>query len=70
MCTGAIFWGNVRRVVFGLSEQSLYEMIDENSEEVIRMPCRELFIKGRKAIMILGPLLEEEAKKIQEGFWG
>jgi tRNA(Arg) A34 adenosine deaminase TadA len=69
MCAGAIFWGNVRRVVFGLSEQSLYEMIAEDSEEVLRLPCRELFAKGRKQVIILGPLLEEEAKKVHEGFW-
>jgi tRNA(Arg) A34 adenosine deaminase TadA len=69
MCTGAIFWGNVRRVVFGLSEQSLYNMMDENSEEVILMPSSELFAKGRKSVTVLGPLLEEEAKKIHEGFW-
>ena len=69
MCSGAIFWGNVRRVVFGLSENGLYDMISENSDEVIRMPCRELFDKGRKAIIVLGPVLEEEAKKIHEGFW-
>lgn len=69
MCTGAIFWGNVRRVVFGLSEKSLYDMMGENTDEVIRMPCRELFAKGRKPITVLGPLLEEEAKKVHEGFW-
>ena len=26
MCTGAIFWGNVGRIVFGLSEKRLYEI--------------------------------------------
>ena len=44
-------------------------MMDENSVEVIRMPCRDLFAKGRKPVTVLGPVLEEEAKKIHEGFW-
>lgn len=69
MCSGAIFWGNIRRVVFGLSEQSLYDMMDENNEEVLRMSSRELLDKGRKSITVLGPVLEEEAKKMHKGFW-
>jgi tRNA(Arg) A34 adenosine deaminase TadA len=69
MCAGAIFWANVRRVVFGLSERSLYEMVAEDSEEILRLPCRELFAKGRKPVTVIGPLLEEEAKKVHEGFW-
>ena len=69
MCSGAIFWGNVRQVVYGLTEEGLYEMVDENAEEVLYQPCRELFSKGRKSIKVRGPLLEEEAKKVHEGFW-
>jgi tRNA(Arg) A34 adenosine deaminase TadA len=70
MCTGAIFWGNVRRIVFGLSEKSLYAMIGAASEEVLQFSCRELLAKGRKSIEVIGPLLEAEAIKMHEGFWG
>ena len=69
MCSGAIFWANVRRVVYGLSEESLYEMTGEDSEDVLYLPCREIFAKGRKSIEVIGPVLEEEAKKVHEGFW-
>jgi tRNA(Arg) A34 adenosine deaminase TadA len=69
MCAGAIFWGNVRRVVFGLSEAGLYEMVGENTEEVIHLPCRELFARGQKPFEVIGPLLEEEAKEVHAGFW-
>ena len=69
MCSGAIFWGNVRRVVYGLSEESLYEMIGEDAEEVLFLPCRDIFGKGQKSIEVTGPVLEEEAKKVHEGFW-
>ena len=69
MCSGAIFWGNVRRVVFGLSEAGLYKMTGEDNEEVLYLPCRELFEKGKKSIEVLGPILEEEARKVHEGFW-
>lgn len=70
MCASAIFWGNVRRVVFGLSEEALYAMVGAGSEDVLPFPCRELLAKGRKSIEVVGPLLEAEAMKMHEGFWG
>jgi len=69
MCSGAIFWGNVRRVVYGLSEEGLYELAGEGSEEVLRLPCRELFEKGKKSIEVTGPVLEEEAREVHIDFW-
>ncbi len=69
MCSGAIFWGNVRRVVYGLSEKHLYKMIGDNTEEVLYLPCREVFRRGWKSIEVVGPVLEEEARKVHEDFW-
>lgn len=69
MCAGAIFWGNVRRVVFGVSEAGLYGLVDENSEEIFYLPCRDVFSHGRKSIEVVGPILEDEAIKVHLGFW-
>jgi tRNA(Arg) A34 adenosine deaminase TadA len=69
MCASAIFWGNVRRVVFGLSQGRLHELTGEDTEEFIHLPCRELFAKGRKPIEVAGPVIEEEAKEVHAGFW-
>jgi tRNA(Arg) A34 adenosine deaminase TadA len=69
MCSGAIFWGNVRRVVFGLSEARLYSLVGEDFEDVLRLPCREIFNKGHKQITVVGPILESEAIQVHEGFW-
>lgn len=69
MCASAIFWGNVRRLVFGLSEESLYAMVSAGSEDVLPFSCRELLAKGRKSIEVVGPLLEAEAMKMHKGFW-
>ena len=69
MCSGAIFWGNVRRVVYGLSEEALYGMAGRDTTEVLYLPCRELFGKGRKPIEVIGPVLEDEAREVHEGFW-
>ncbi len=70
MCSGAIFWGNIRRVVYGLSEEGLYSMVGDDAEDVLYFPCRSLFEKGRKEIEVIGPVLEDEAKKVHFGFWG
>jgi tRNA(Arg) A34 adenosine deaminase TadA len=69
MCAGAIFWANVGRVVYGLSEESLYEMIGTKSQEVLLLPCREIFARGNKPIQVVGPLLEGEAREVHIGFW-
>ena len=69
MCAGAIFWGNVRRVVYGLSQEGLYVMIEEGAEDVLDVPCRELLGKGKKPVKVIGPVLEEEARSVHEGFW-
>lgn len=69
MCAGAIYWGNVRRVVFGLSQERFYELFGEDEEEVLELPCREIFARGPKPVAVMGPLLEEEALEVHEGFW-
>jgi tRNA(Arg) A34 adenosine deaminase TadA len=69
MCAGAIFWANVRRVVYGLSEEGLYEITGAESEEALYLPCREVFERGKKPIEVVGPLLEDEAREVHEGFW-
>jgi len=70
MCSGAIHWGKVGRVVFALSEASLYGMIGSHDEnETLRLPCRELFARSDRPIIVVGPLIEQEARVVHEGFW-
>ena len=69
MCASAIFWGNVRRVVYGLSEEKLYSLSNKEQEEVLYLPCRDVFKKGKKVMEVIGPLLEKEAIKVHLGFW-
>lgn len=69
MCAGAIFWSNIRKVVFGLSEENLYKITRKDSEEELLLPCREVFAKGKKVIEVVGPLLEDEAREVHLGFW-
>jgi tRNA(Arg) A34 adenosine deaminase TadA len=69
MCSGAIFWANIRRVVFGLSQAGIYELVGPDNEEALRLSCREVMDRGAKAIEVVGPLLEDEAREVQIGFW-
>ncbi len=71
MCSGAIFWGNIRRIVFGLSAAKLYALdgIRDVTDGILYLPCRELLSKGKKDIEIIGPLLEDEAMEVHKGFW-
>ena len=69
MCSGAIFWANVKRVVYGLRAEKLYEMLEGNSDDILNLSCREVFSHGRKAVEVVGPVCEEEALKVHVGFW-
>ena len=68
MCAGAIFWGNVRRVVYALSEEGLYHLTGDTPDRLL-LSCREVFARGGRSVEVIGPALEEEARKVHEGFW-
>ena len=70
MCAGAIHWGNVRRVVFALSEVVLYEMVGPSPEHLL-LPCREVFSRTQRIIEVKGPAmaLDAEARAVHAGFW-
>ncbi len=70
MCAGAIYWSNIGRVVFGLSEAGLARLTGDDPENLtMHLPCREVFARGGRPIEVLGPDLEEEAARVHQGFW-
>lgn len=70
MCAGAIYWGNVRRVVFALSEEALRAIVGDDPENAtLAMPCREVFARGGQAVEVSGPHLEKQARAVHEDFW-
>lgn len=66
MCAGAIYWSNVRRVIFALSAPSFYAFIGNTANQALPS-CRTIL--GHGGIEVIGPALEEEAKNVHEGFW-
>jgi len=70
MCSGAVYWTGVKRLVYSLSETALYELTgDDPANETLQLPCREVFRHSRHDIEVIGPMLEDKAKAVHEGFW-
>ena len=70
MCAGAIYWGALGRVVYGLPEHRLLALTGDHPENpTLRLPCRDVFARGQLHIEVVGPLLEDEAAAVHAGFW-
>jgi tRNA(Arg) A34 adenosine deaminase TadA len=62
MCAGAIYWGNVGRLVYGISErQLLAETGDDPRNPTLSLDCRTVFRAGQKPIEVIGPVPEVAA---------
>jgi len=70
MCAGAIYWGNIGRVVFGLSQERFYSILGGiREQEALVLHTRDVLDRGGRPIEVIGPALEDEAAQVHEGFW-
>jgi tRNA(Arg) A34 adenosine deaminase TadA len=70
MCSGAIYWAGIGRVVYGQSEKGLKAQTGAHEENpTLDLPCRIVFAAGQRPTEVIGPLLEDEAAKLQADFW-
>ncbi len=65
MCAGAIYWSGVGRVVYALSIDSMLALGGPGADELI-LSCRDVLARGARKIEVLGPMLEEEARRVFE----
>ncbi len=71
MCSGAIYWSGIGRVVYALPEEALYALTGDHPENpTLALPTRTVLAAGSRAIDVSGPHLEKEAAASHEGFWG
>lgn len=71
MCAGAAYWAGLARVVYGLSEKRLRALTGNHPENpTLDLPCRAVFAAGQREVRVVGPLMEDEAAVVHEGFWG
>ena len=70
MCSGAIYWSGIGRVVYGLSEAGLLELTGSHQDNpTMSLPCRDVFAHGQGSVTVVGPALEGEAGGVHDGFW-
>jgi tRNA(Arg) A34 adenosine deaminase TadA len=70
MCAGAAYWAGIGRVVYGLSERELREVIGAHPENLtMDLPCRIVLGAGQRTIAVVGPLLEDESRAVHQDFW-
>jgi tRNA(Arg) A34 adenosine deaminase TadA len=71
MCAGAIYWAGMSRVVFGLRESELRALTGADPDKpTLALGCRDLFARGQRPIEVVGPVLEDDARAVHDGFWG
>jgi tRNA(Arg) A34 adenosine deaminase TadA len=70
MCAGSIYWGNVGRVVFALSGERFYQLVNNPAKNPsLSLSCSEVFSRGIKDIRVDGPIHVEGAEEVHEKFW-
>jgi len=70
MCAGAIYWAGIGRVVFGQTEKDLKQQTGDHEENpTLDLPCHVVFAAGQRPTEVIGPLLADEAAKLQDDFW-
>ena len=65
MCTGAIFWSGIRRVVFSLPAVRLGEIANDK----FCQSCSDLFDRADDKTEVIGPILPDEGEAVHSGFW-
>lgn len=70
MCSGAIYWAGIGRMVYALPEQELIPLTgDDPQNPTLDLPSREVLARGQRTVVVAGPALEEQAAEPHRGFW-
>ena len=71
MCAGAMYWGGINRMIYGMSELDLLAITGSNpgSEDMRGVGCRNIFDSGQRKVEVSGPHLVEEAGAVHIDFY-
>ena len=72
MCAGCIYWSNIGRVVYAMTEKDLLSLTGSDEQNpTFDLPCRDVFARGQKDIRVIGPFpeLAPLAAEVHKGFW-
>jgi tRNA(Arg) A34 adenosine deaminase TadA len=70
MCAAAVYWCNIRRLVFCVSEPAMRALRAPYERAAgIAMRCEEVFARCDRRVEVVGPLLEDEGLPVHRAFW-
>lgn len=72
MCTGAMYWGNLGKMIYICRESELKKVTgDDPRNPTLNLPCRAVLATGQKDIKIVGPIpeLEPAFLEVHKGYW-
>lgn len=72
MCAGTIYWANIGRVVYAMTEESLLACTGNHPENpTMHLSAQYVFEHGQKEIDLIGPIDEiaQETIQLQQEFW-
>lgn len=70
MCSGAIFWSGIGRVVYALGSEELIAIVkDATGGYTLALSCREVFARCGREVNVSGPHLADEAGAVHQAFW-
>ncbi len=70
MCAAAMYWCNIRRLVYCVSEPAMRALRAPYERAAgIAMRCEEVFARCDRRIEVTGPLMEEEGLAVHRRFW-
>ena len=72
MCTGGIYWANIGKIVYGITEERLLEMTGaDDKNPTFHMGAEKVIAAGQKPIALEGPIPEAEELivEVHKGFW-
>lgn len=67
MCSGAVYWSRIPRVVYALGEDELAVLA--GGEPLLQLPSRQVFAAGSPVVDVSGPHLHDAAAAVHRGFW-
>ena len=70
MCAAALYWCNLSRLVYALSEPVMRGLREKHVRAAgIEMGAREILGRSPRPVEVIGPKLEEVARIAHERFW-
>ena len=63
MCAGAVYFAGIGRLVYALGIDSMAACAGPGVDELY-LSCREVLARGTRAVEVIGPALEDEARQV------